>query len=405
MKTSVNHSSETHYISEFQQFALREPEWFNQIRLEAIDRFSILGFPQSRRGNEFWKYTDVSELSHKKFEHEPANSAAIGPIPKGISVINLNDAPANLKDVAKLHLGKYAAFKNDPFISLNTALFDDVILIHASEGSEINDSLKIHLHSNDGKSSHARILVVAERDSKINISFSHYGHTDGDYFANAVTEIFVGENASVSLFRAQKEKPESFHIANTYVNISSEGSFEYFSLDNGGGIARHNVNVSLSGKNASCCLNGVYVTKAIQHVDNHTLIRHLESNTKSDQLYKGVLLDSSRAVFVGHVEVSPGYGQIETHQTNKTLLLSPKAVVNTQPVLDISTDDIQASHGNAIGQVDQDSLFYLMARGLDYQNAERILVEGFLAETLNSIQSKFLLAESTESLNKLISEL
>lgn len=405
MNISTSETHETQYITEFHKFPKTEPSWLEGIRSQAMERFQVLGFPRNRRGNEFWKYTDVSALLTKNFEHEPANSAAVGSIPSGLSVINLNGAKGYLKDTARLYLAKFAPFETDPFISLNTALFQDAVLIHAAEGIKIKNPIKIHLHSNDGKVTHPRILVIAEDDSKIDISLSHFGHSSGDYFANVVSEVFVGKNASVSLFRAQREKPHSFHVANTFVSVSENGRFDYFSMDNGGGIARHNVNVSLSGQNASCNLSGVYVTRNTQHVDNHTLIHHLDSNTRSDQLYKGILLDSSRAVFVGQVEVSPGCKKVETHQTNKTLLLSPSAEINTQPVLDIATDDIQASHGNAVGQVDRDSIFYLMTRGLDFVNAQKILMEGFLLEILKSVQNESLLLESTESINKTIDEL
>ncbi len=249
MKISTNEAHETQYITEFHKFPKTELPWLEGIRTQAMERFQLLGFPRNRRGNEFWKYTDVSALLTKNFEHEPANSAAVGSIPNGLSVINLNGAKGHLKDIAKLYLAKFAPFQKDPFISLNTALFQDAVLIHAAEGIKIKNPVKIHLHSNDGKVTHPRVLVIAEDGAKIDISLSHYGHSSGDYFANVVSEVIVGKNASVSLFRAQREKPDSFHIANTFVSVSETGRFDYFSLNNGGGIARHNISISLSSKN------------------------------------------------------------------------------------------------------------------------------------------------------------
>lgn len=397
MATASGTTQEARYIAEFDAALRDAPDWLREQRTRAMDRFRVLGFPVGRRGNEYWKYTDVGPIARTEFTPEPANSAAVGSIPRGISVINLHGAKGGLAKTAEAQLGAHASFEDEAFSALNTALFDDAVLIHVDEGVSIGKTLRIALHSTEGAVAHPRVLIIAEPGSRLSVALGHYGHSASGYFTNIVTEVAVGEGASVTLHRAQRERAGSFHIATTAVTVERDAHFESFALDAGGGLVRHNLNVTLAAPGASCTLNGLYATSGDEHLDNHTFIHHASADTSSAELYKGVLTGSSHGVFMGRVHVPKDSQRIQTRQTNKSLLLSPKAEMDTQPMLEIYADDIQATHGSAVGQVDEEALFYLRSRGLSEAGAREVLVQGFVAEVLDAVENETLREEAARA--------
>ncbi len=396
MATSTGTTQEGRYLAAFDASALErarvrgrgrsgEPTWLSDLRAAAVERFRVLGFPVARRGNEYWKYTDVGPIARAEFIAEPANSAAVGNIPRGVSLVNLNGATGPLIDAARAHLGAHAGFEDEAFTALNTALFADAVLIHVGEGMVVRNTLRIALISTEGTVAHPRVLIVAEPGSRLSVAIDHQGAPNSGYFSNAVTEVVVGEGASVTLHRFQYERPGSFHVATTAATVKRDAHFESFALDAGGGLVRHNLNVRLAEAGASCRINGVYVTNGRQHLDNHTLIEHASADTSSAELYKGVVDGHSHAIFMGRVVIPEDSQRTETHQSNKTLLMSAGAEVDSQPVLEIYADDVKATHGSAVGQMDPEALFYLKSRGLDEDSARSLLVHGFIDEVVSGI--------------------
>lgn len=388
MATSTGTTQEARYLAAFDALPNRgkaEPAWLGGLRAAAIARFRVLGFPVARRGNEYWKYTDIGSIARREFIEEPANSAVVGNIPKGVSLVNLNDATGPLIEAAKAHLGAHAGFEAESFTALNTALFDDAVLIHVAEGMNVGKVLHIALISTESTVAHPRILIVAEPGSRVSIALSHHGAPGSGYFTNVVTEVAVGEGASVSLYRFQRERPGSFHVATTAATVQRDARFESVTLDAGGGLVRHNLNVTLAEPGASCQINGAYVTDGDQHLDNHTLIEHASADTSSAELYKGVVDGRSHAVFMGRVVIPEDAQRTETHQSNKTLLLSSDAKVSSQPMLEIYADDVTATHGSAVGQMDPEALFYFKSRGLGEDLARSLLVHGFIDEVVSAI--------------------
>jgi Fe-S cluster assembly protein SufD len=220
----------------------------------------------------------------------------------------------------------------------------------------------------------------------VKIIESYVGLESGVYFTNAVTEIVAGDNAILDHYKLQRESLRAFHVATLQAHQSRHSTFSTHSISLGGGLVRNDVNVVLAGEGCECTLNGSYMVKDRQHVDNHTLIDHAQPHCTSRELYKGILDDHASGVFNGRIIVRPGAQQTDARQTNKNLLLSEDALVNTNPQLEIHADDVKCAHGATIGQLDTDALFYLRSRGIDLETARHILTYAFASDIISRIK-------------------
>jgi Fe-S cluster assembly protein SufD len=215
---------------------------------------------------------------------------------------------------------------------------------------------------------------------------SYVGLNNALYFTNVVTEIVAGDNAVVAHYKLQRESEEAFHISTVQVSLSHNSNFSSHSIDLGGALVRNDVNAVLDGQGIECVLDGLYMVAGRQHVDNHTRIDHVKPHCSSRELYKGVLGGRSRGVFNGKIYVHKDAQKTDAKQTNKNLLLSEDAVINTKPQLEIYADDVKCTHGTTIGQLDQEAIFYLRSRGIDLEAARGLLTYAFASEMIGRIK-------------------
>ena len=228
-----------------------------------------------------------------------------------------------------------------------------------------------------------RVLALAGAGSRATIIEHHAGR--GNYFSNGVTEIVVGANAQIEHTRLQMESDEAFHIGTLQVQQARDCRFSSHAIDFGGRLARSNAIAVMGGGNIECTLNGLYVTRGEQVIDNHTVMDHAEPNCNSYEVYTGILGDSSRGIFNGKIFVRRDAQKTDAKQSNRNLLLSDDAQINTKPQLEIYADDVKCTHGATIGQLDDEALFYLRARGIPQKEARALLIHAFAREAMEGI--------------------
>ena len=412
------------YLSDFHSFerdaTTNWPEWVRHLRQEAMSRFADLKFPTARRGNEKWKYTSVVPIANTVFEypfgtnpaeltdedvrrHAPRNTDWVNlvfvngqfcrplsttlPHTDGIEVTNLADVVLTDGKLAERYLAREASYNEDAFTALNTSFLRDGAYVNVASDRSFNSPVHLLFLTSERAHpsvSHPRTLVVAGPRSKLTLVESYVALSDSVYFSNAVTEIVVGEGAEVEHYRLLVESPEAFHIGNTQVRQGPDSSFSSWSFARGAGVARNDFRVLLDGPGGACFLNGLYATSGSQHIDNHINVEHAKPNTTSRLYYKGVLSGSSKAVFGGTVLVRQDAQKADAQQTDKNLLLSEGAEVNSKPSLLIYADDVKCSHGATAGHIDEDTLFYMRSRGLDLHTASSLLIRGFAGEIIRT---------------------
>ena len=281
---------------------------------------------------------------------------------------------------------------DDGFTALNTAFLNDVAVVRVPDGAD--ERLAVHVNHGgipdlDGDqryARHPRTLILAGRHANITVVESYSGPRGSRYFTNAVTEIVVGEGANVDHYRLLDESPDAFHVGTTRVSQQRDSSFSSASFSLGTTLARNDFAVTLDGPGAFCSLNGLYYTSQGQHIDNLISIDHAQPHCTSRLNYKGILDGDSRAVFGGEVMVRRNAQKSDAQQTDKNLLLSEEAEVDSKPSLMIYADDVQCAHGATAGQIDAQTLFYLRSRGLDLETASRMLVLAFASEIIDTVK-------------------
>ena len=395
----------------------REDAPAHPLRSAAFARFSDVGLPTTRL--EAWRFTNVSPIGQRQFalpapgDVEPEAVAAFGlhgvdgpqavavngrfaptlsrvdAMPDGVAVRSLAAVLRDGDGALASPLGQLATF-DDParaFTALNTGLFHDGVVVRVPDNTVVE--APIHLlfaaTGRDGLMSHPRVLIVVGENSQLRLVESYAGLADGGYLTNAVTEIVLGDNAVVDHYKLLRESVEAYHIASMHVRLGRSANFSSHAITLGGAIVRNDVVGALDGEGAECTLNGLYLVNDTRLVDNHTTIHHLKPHCNSHELYKGILDDRARAVFNGKIIVAIDAQKTDAKQTNKALLLSEDAQINTKPELEIFADDVRCTHGATIGQLDADALFYLRSRGLDAEQARDVLIHAFASDLLNRI--------------------
>ena len=232
----------------------------------------------------------------------------------------------------------------------------------------------------------ARALIVAGERSQVRIVETYASLRPGVYFTNAVTEVFAGENAVIDHYKVQEEGLDAYHIATMQINAQRSANVSSHSFSLGGKFVRNDVNAVLDGEGAEVTLNGLYLADGERLIDNHTAIDHAKAHCPSHEVYKGILGGKARAIFNGKIVVRQDAQKTDAKQTNRALLLSDDASINTKPQLEIFADDVKCTHGAAIGQLDEDAIFYLRARGLTYFEARDMLIHAFAGEIIDRVQ-------------------
>jgi Fe-S cluster assembly protein SufD len=388
---------------------------FHQIRKGAIEKFSTSNFPSVK--DEEWKYTNINPLLSKVFksadsipEVDPKfinkylfdkkefitlvfvngyfskEFSEVESLPKGLILETISEAIKKHPDLVLNYFSKYVSTEKNIFTALNTAFADHGTFVFVEEGAIIEKPIQIlYVTKADDIFVSPRNLFLINKNAQVKIIETYAGFGDKNYFTNQVTEFIVNDNAIVEHVRIQDEQLHAFHISTMSVNLETSSNFSSYNINFGGSFVRNNVNAKFNGGFAECRLNGLYVTEGTQFIDNHTSIDHAKPNCLSNELYKGILNDSSRGVFNGKVFVRQDAQKTNAYQQNKNILLSNDALVNTKPQLEIFADDVKCSHGATVGQLDKDQLFYLKARGIQEKEAKAILIYAFASDVVHSI--------------------
>ena len=368
------------------------PAWLKELRDRAWARFDEMGFPTARRGNERWKYTNVAPIARAEFGFatESANSTEID-----FGLPQVYAAPVvghEFEALIRERLGSLALFDDDGFTALNTAFLRDVAFVGVPDGQDgavfINHSGGNGTAAANGTRAvtHPRTLIIAGKNTRLTVVESYIGPAGSRYFTNAVSEIVVGDGAHVDHYRLLLESPAAYHVGTTRVSQGKDSSFESSAFSLGTSLGRNDFSVTLGAPGCYCSLNGLYYTTGQQHMDNLISIDHAQPNCTSRLKYKGILDGKSRAVFGGEVLVRENAQKSDAQQTDKNLLLSEEAEVDSKPSLLIYADDVKCSHGATAGHIDADTIFYLRSRGLDLAAASRILVHAFAREIIDSVK-------------------
>jgi Fe-S cluster assembly protein SufD len=311
-----------------------------------------------------------------------------GKLPPGMRFGSLATAIAEEGDIVARFLGQLADFGTRPFAALNTAFLQDGAFVYIPEGAVLESPLQLMFVSSSETPvmSHPRSLIIAGAESQARLVETYVGPRGEAGFTNAVTEVFAGENAVVDHHKVQEESVAAFHIASMHAHLSRSSNFSSHSFTLGGRIVRNDVITTLDGDGAECTLNGLYLADGDRLVDNHTIIDHAKPHCSSHEIYKGILGGRARAIFNGKIIVRQDAQKTDAKQTNRALLLTDDASINTKPQLEIFADDVKCTHGAAIGQLDEDALFYLRARGLTLAEARDMLIHAFAGDILDRVR-------------------
>jgi Fe-S cluster assembly protein SufD len=408
------------------------PEWLEPIRRQAMEHFARSGFPSAR--DEEWRFTPVGPIAQGTWRPAAAGPteiardqlapfvfghtdwttlvfvngayseglSAVGPGAAGVRVASLADALRSDGALLHRHLGRHAPVQGSAFTALNTAFLGDGGLVHV--GADVNLTSPVHLlfvTTTDaaGSVTHPRNLIVVERGARVSVIESYVTLAPGaSYWTNPVTEVAVAAGAWVEHTRIQRESENAYHVGLTQVDQQRDSHYRSFSLAMGGALARHNLHVRLNDENIETLMYGLYLTRGDQVADNHTAIYHDQPNCRSWEVYKGILDGRSRGVFNGKVFVKPEAQKTNAKQTNRNLLLSDGARVDTKPQLEIFADDVKCTHGATVGRLDDVARFYARSRGIPAAAAERLLTYAFAAEVVDEVA----LAPVREELDRLV---
>ncbi|MGA2741487.1 MAG: Fe-S cluster assembly protein SufD [Bryobacteraceae bacterium] len=353
-----------------------------RIRQEARQRFGDVGFPTTH--DEDWRFTSVAPISRTTFVPAGGTGILACPPPPGVEISKLSEAPL---EILEAHLGRYASYQTNAFVALNTANFQDGLLVRIAKGAVVEEPIHLAFESSANgqpSASHPRTLILAGADSHATIIEGYTGNS-GHYFTNPVTEIVAGDHAVIDHYKLQTEGAHAFHVSTLQVQLGRDTNFRSHSLSFGGALVRNDVNAVLS-QGCECTLNGLYLVGGEQHIDNHTSIDHAKPHAASHELYKGILEGYSSAVFNGKILVRKDAQKTDAKQTNKNLVLSEDAVINTKPELQILADDVRCTHGATIGQLDREAIFYLQSRGIGLADARNLLIYAFARDIVDRIK-------------------
>jgi Fe-S cluster assembly protein SufD len=412
------------YQEAFERFAGngggRGPPTLLARRREAFDRFARTGFPTIK--DEEWRFTPVTPIARTSWRLDGQGSGQVGALdlepyrfgatewctlvfvdgqfdpvlshrpslPAGVTVEPLGEALARDPLLVESSYAQVATPDLTPFAALNAAFAREGAVVRVSAGVDLAAPIHLLYVTTDaaaGAAVQVRTVLLVEPAARAQLVESYAGLGTSASFHNVVTEVVVGEGAWVEHTRIQRENEATFHIGLTQVDQARDSHYRSFTLAAGGALARHDLRARLSGENIETLLYGLYLGRGEQLVDNHTTIFHDQPNCRSWEVYKGILDDRSHAVFNGKVFVQPEAQKTDAKQTNRNLLLSEGAKVDTKPQLEIFADDVKCTHGATVGRIDESAFFYLQSRGIPRAEAQRVLTYAFAAEVVNEVAS------------------
>ncbi len=383
-------------------------------RSEALDLFKNKEFPTTK--DEEWKFTNLKKIVSNDYQvgtNEDVSPADITSfINDGLSgskvvfinghwseeysqikasdaiVTSLNNAAAEYPDTFANYFNKSIRNKTDSLAALNTAMHSDGVFIQIEKGKTEASPINVYFVNNSKNAASfvvTRNLIAVEENAEVNIAFHYATIGANKSLLNEATEVFIGKSGRGSLTRIQNDTTDASQISNTEIEQSSSSNFTTNTFSFSGELIRNNLNFALNGEHIESHMNGLYMIDGNTHVDNHTVADHKFPNCESHELYKGIMDDKSNGVFNGKIFVRPNAQKTNAFQSNKNLILSDSAKVNSKPQLEIWADDVSCSHGCTTGQLDQEALFYLEARGISPIKAKALLLQAFAADVVEKI--------------------
>jgi Fe-S cluster assembly protein SufD len=402
------------------EIAASQPKWLAPVRKAGLASFADQGFPTLH--DEDWRFTNVAPIAKLNFQLAKevsvngaetklidesafaklsghrlvfvngffcAKLSSLKPVTGGVRIENLSAALAKDSALIEKHLGKYAHTASNTFAALNQAFFTDGAFIFVPKGVEVAEPVQLIYISSakqNGETILPRNLVIAEANSKLTVVESYISTGNVAYFTNAVTEILAGDNAKVEHIKLQDEALDAFHIATIAGEFGRASNVTVHSFALGAKLSRTNIRTKLAGEGLECILNGLYLTRGEQLADHHMIVEHAQPHCASHEYFNGILDDKSKGVFHGCIYVHPIAQKTDAKQTNKNLLLSDDATADTKPQLEIYADDVKCTHGATIGQLNDESIFYLRSRGIGADTARQMLIHAFAGEIIERIQ-------------------
>jgi len=409
-----------HYLDAFNTFekSAGGPDWLRELRHAGFARFCETGFPTPHQ--EDWRFTNVSAIADTSF-HLPAKNAALpshkdlepyrlpgaacqlvfvngrfapslslpGKLPEGVKATSLAAQIAENPQEIRGHLGRYLDIQRDPFCALNAAFLEDGAYVHVRRRTVAPEPIYLLFVSTGGSApamNHPRNLIVAEESSEVTVIENYVSLGSGVALSNTATELFAGDQAVVSHYMLESEDRHAFNISTLRIQQGRGANTASHSVLLGGALVRNNVHPVLAGEGGECLINGLYIGSGRQHLDNYMLVEHAAPRCASRQFYNGILDDSAHGVFHGRIVVHKDAQKTDAKQTNRNLLLSDNAQVDTKPQLEIYADDVKCTHGATIGQIEETALFYLRSRGIDEISARSMLLGAFAGECLDRMK-------------------
>ncbi|TAE02732.1 MAG: Fe-S cluster assembly protein SufD [Bacteroidetes bacterium] len=399
----------------------------SEVRKQAFEDFKSAGFPTTK--HEEWKYTNLKNVFQNSFDSHAKSDLTAEEIRSQLAIyqaveanilvfLNGNYLPELSKivsadkdlhiqnlsqpnEISQKHFAKYAP-AHEAFVALNTA-FANGLLLKISKNTVLEKPIIFHFLNDSTQANpllQVRNLIVLEKSSQATIIENFVSIGQNLSLSNLVSEIIVEENAQLDHYKLQNEGENAIHVGTTQIEIAQNGKASNTTISLGGKMIRNNLNMVLNGENCEAYMNGLYMPNGNTHIDNHTAVDHAKPNSYSNELYKGVLADKSTGVFNGKIFVRKDAQKTNAFQSNKNILLSENASVNTKPQLEIWANDVKCSHGCTIGALDEEPLFYLQSRGIPKEKARKMLLFAFVGDVLDRLKSDFVRNLVNDSIEK-----
>ncbi len=418
MNETVVLETKSNFLSHFSQADYSfDKDFSRDKRSEALKSLENLSFPTSK--TEYWRFTRINKIIRGNYKIDfPSEVLDIDlSIPtknyivlingfyskelssfeakKGLYFSSLSEAKED-EDCKEIRKRFATQSKDDQeiFSAINTAFHQDGAYIHLEKNALVEEPIYIvHLINSDTAIANPRNLIIMEEGSQAKVVIKTISTSKGTTFTNMLTEVFVDRRAMLELNKIQEEGDDDFQITNTEVIQESNSAFKINTFTLEGALVRNNLNINLYGQHTETWLNGLYLLDKKQHVDNHTHVYHREPNCVSHELYKGIMDDKSSGVFNGKVLVHKEAQKTNAYQSNSNMVLTDNAKINSKPELEIYADDVKCTHGSTIGQLDDESLFYLQSRGLSKHMATAVLLNAFASDVLEHVSIEALKEE------------
>jgi len=405
------------FLAALSSLQFNEDSYFEGLRKIAKNELNELDFPTSK--TEYWKYTRVGKIVNNSytlgqlekidvsdflipnlkahilvvvngyFSPELSNFTEV----EGITLTSLSAAKKQSFEGVKKQFNQFTQNKKEIFLAFNNAFHTDGIYLEVAKNKIVEKPLHIiNITTGNNTVSQSRNLFLANAGSQVKIIES-FVNVDGEKnFNNHVTEIVVAENAHLEYNKIQDKKETNFSVATEQVYQEANSNFTINTATFNGALVRNNLNIEVDASNCETNLNGLYLGKNKDHIDNHTVVDHKKPHCNSNEIYRGILDDESTGVFNGKVFVRPNAQKTNAFQKNNNILLTDNATVNSKPELEIYADDVKCSHGSTTGQIDEEAIFYLQSRGISKKGALKLMINAFAKDALERISIEALQA-------------